>query len=85
VETKQRTRRHPDEERLRAKAWCDTAAFHARNEGYWHDRATSEKTPLRDRVRAVLFIAASDAIRAALFVRDTARRARLWAKSKRWT
>lgn len=44
-----------------------------------------EKTPLRDRVRAVLFIAASDAIRAALFVRDTARRARLWARSKRWT
>ena len=67
-----------EQERRSAKAWCDTAAFHARNEAYWRERAlASERTPLVDRARGLLFIAISDTIRATLWIQNKVKR---WAK-----
>jgi hypothetical protein len=67
-----------EQERRSAKAWCDIAAFHARNEAYWRERAlAAERTPLVDRVRGLLFIAISDTIRATLWIQNKVKR---WAK-----
>lgn len=38
-----------EEERQRAKGWCDTAAQHCRNEDYWRTRALTAEEALTQR------------------------------------
>ena len=68
-----------EQERRSAKAWCDTAAFHARNEAYWRERAlAAERTPLVDRVRGLLLVAASAAIGLTVRAHETVERVHRW-------